>query len=173
MKNNCILFLLCICVGCAPEQNETLTSPGSFGADRKMGERGYLSQYIGTYHYERVLNDEQMSDVLAELMGDAVTHLRRNMLVKSPIGMDGGYLVLRGLAAHKGGEEEALALVDMYNNKLHVVIYSKPQLYLYSDAAKWHHLPNAIRDYIYLAHHGFPNRYSDGKMKHLHWNSYP
>ena len=92
--------------------------------DWKEGKLGHLSQYIGTYHYDAVLDDPKVAAALHALAGSASRILRANLNVVAPIEFVDECLVLQGNAPHEGGSEEAMVLIKPYDGTVRAALAS-------------------------------------------------
>src|SRR3546814_5471223 len=91
--------------------------------DWKAGRLGHLAPTIGTYRYDAVLGDPAVKAALETLAGtDLAAVLAANLTVAGPLDLVGGHLVLRGIAPHQGGEEEAIVLIKIYDGSLRAAL---------------------------------------------------
>lgn len=116
--------------------------------DWKKGKLGHLAQFIGTYMYEHVLEDPEVSKKLYSLLGGEAQHLVKNMQVRSPINFEGGELVLHGSIRGPGKIEAAMLTVGLYKGKINAVIFSEGEVTLYSRSKKYDWVPTVIRQRI-------------------------
>ena len=125
----------------------------------KTGKLGYLSQYIGTTNYEAVFDDSFVRRAMEKLLGDNVSHLRRNLKSRGAIALEGSELVLWGQKPHEGNLERAVLIVDIYDGKIHAGIFSNGQTTIFSKVDKetadyfkpevvYGFLPGALRQWV-------------------------
>lgn len=101
--------------------------------DFKRGAFGQISQYIGTYNQRAVLNDPAVRRSLGALLGEQNFRLlMSNLQVAGPIAFDGTALVLRGLRAHAGGEQEAFLTIRPSDGLMEVAILTAGRVRLIS-----------------------------------------
>lgn len=94
-----------------------------------QGPLGHLSRLIGTYDYNAVFTDRSVSQALSAMLGaQGVRLLRTNTTVASPIAFDGSWLILRGLAPHLGGSEEAILGVQPSTGRVDTAILSNGRI---------------------------------------------
>lgn len=68
---------------------------------------------IGSYDYDRVFNDPETNRRLTDFLGRELLDLfRSNLETIVPIERQDGFIVLEGLRAHSGGEEEAVLWIE-------------------------------------------------------------
>lgn len=79
--------------------------------DRQAEKR--VEALVGSYDYGKVFNDPATRQRLHAFLGIELLDLfRSNMETIVPITRQGNFLVLEGLRAHSGGEEEALLWIE-------------------------------------------------------------
>ncbi|MEX1035725.1 MAG: hypothetical protein WDZ54_07190 [Sneathiella sp.] len=116
--------------------------------DWKQGKLGHLATHIGTYRYEKVLEDPAVANALDDLVGEAAAVLRANLEVAAPIDFSGGNLVLTGLAAHQGGAEEAMILIRLYDGTVRAALLHDGRMTLYARDARYSYVPKILRDFL-------------------------
>ncbi len=104
--------------------------------DWKTGKLGNLSQYIGTTNYEAVFDEPFVRRAMEKLLGDNVSHLRRNLKSRGAIALEGSELVLWGQKPHEGNLERAVLIVDIYYGKIHAGIFSNGRTTIFSKVDK-------------------------------------
>lgn len=115
--------------------------------DWKAGRLGHLSSLIGTYDFEdRLLGDPVVAAGVAAC-APAVTPevLARNLEVRGPIDFIDGHLVLSGLRAHHGGEEEAALWVKVYDGSVRVFLLHDGERRLCAADATYGWIPLGLR----------------------------
>ena len=112
--------------------------------DWKQGKWGNLSQYIGTYKYQEIYNDPAVAAKLAKLPVSELEHLKKNLNVMSPIGFSADCLVLEGNAPHQGGEEMARMNVCLHKGEIHIALFSKDEIKIYSETKDYEYLPRDL-----------------------------
>jgi hypothetical protein len=116
--------------------------------DWKAGALGDLAPHIGTYRYDAVLGDPRVKAALETLVGaDLAPTFTANLAVAGPIDFVGGHLVLRGNAPHRGGEEEALVLVKLYDGSVRAALLHAGRLTLFAPETRYSYLPAPLRDF--------------------------
>lgn len=117
MRRRAILALLA--VSPVPASGQGLPRPTT------QGPLGHLSARIGSYDYNAVLNDPAVSRALNAMLGaQGMRLLRNNLQVATPIAFDGSWIILRGLAPHQGGVEEAILGVQPSSGRVETAILS-------------------------------------------------
>lgn len=117
--------------------------------DDKRGTLGHLSQFIGTYRYDALLDEPAVAKALEELTGKEVAQLiRSDMEVIFPIQLSGFDLVLRGRRNHQGMEEEALVYVDIYKGTIRVGLIHEGKPTLYAREKEYESIPDELRDFV-------------------------
>lgn len=100
------------------ELMNSITVPGAPSSDEPRLEPSdrliNLSRYLNTFDYQKVLNNPIVRASLITAAGvNGLEALKANLGVRQPISlMDEHYITLRGLAAHRGGMEEAAIWID-------------------------------------------------------------
>ncbi|MCP5371514.1 MAG: hypothetical protein H6907_07225 [Hyphomicrobiales bacterium] len=117
--------------------------------DWKAGRLGHLAGAIGTYGYDRVLGDPAVAAALAALTGGADARtIAANMAVAAPIEFMDASLVLRGNAPHRGGEEEALVMVRLFDGTVRAALLHGGRMKLYASDERFDYLPKVLRDFL-------------------------
>lgn len=102
-----------------------------------QGPLGHLSRLIGSYDYDAVFRDPAVARALGAMLGaEGVRRLRGNTQVATPIAFDGAWLVLRGIAPHSGGSEEAILAVQPSSGKVEAAILSGNRILNVSQEAR-------------------------------------
>lgn len=87
--------------------------PGGWGSLQGEGSGGRLSRFVGTYDQRGFFADPAVAGPLAAMLGaQGMRRLRDNLQVAGAMERVGGMVVLRGLAPHQGGDEEAIVAVS-------------------------------------------------------------
>jgi hypothetical protein len=123
--------------------------------DDKEGKLGHLSRFIGTYHYDAVLDDPQVKQALAQTVGDDVGLLKENLAARGPIDFIEGNLVLSGLAPHQGGIEMATLWIRVYDGTILAAIMHESKVTIYgvgpgesAQSSRYGRLPRLFRDFV-------------------------
>ena len=116
--------------------------------DWKKGKLGHLIKLIGTYDTDALLDDPQVKQALAQVIGKDVGLLKENLAVRGPIDFIDGDLVLTGLAPHGGHTEEATLWVSVYDGSVRAVIMHEGKVTIYAKDSRYDHLPAPFRNYV-------------------------
>lgn len=109
-----------------------------------------LSAYIGTYHYDSVLNDTRIAQALMEQLGeDALQALKDNIGTRAPIGFEDDCLLLSGNAPSAGDTHAAFVAVCLYKGVVHTALRQGNELTLYTAAGQYDFLPYALKMWVY------------------------
>ncbi|HEY9538987.1 MAG TPA: hypothetical protein VIS03_15445 [Kiloniellaceae bacterium] len=134
-------ILLAILPAAAPAHAEEI--------DWKAGKLGHLAPHIGTYRYDAVLGDPAVKATLEALVGaDLAAVIATNLTVAGPIDFVGGHLVLRGLAPHQGGEEEAIVLIKIFDGTLRAALLHEGRMRLFAPDAEYRYLPPPLKEFV-------------------------
>jgi len=139
-------LLVFLCAGAA--LCLTAGGAGAQDTDWKTGKLGHLAVHIGTYHYSAVLDDPGVRQALQVLAGDDVPTLITNLDVASPIAFIDSFLVLRGNAPHRGGEEEALVMVRIFDGKVIAGLLHGGRATVYAGYDDYAYIPGVMRDFV-------------------------
>src|SRR3546814_17864413 len=60
----------------------------------------------------------------------------------------GGHLVLRGLAPHQGGEEEAIVLIKIFDGTLRAALLHEGRMRLFAPDAEYRYLPPPLKEFV-------------------------
>jgi hypothetical protein len=117
--------------------------------DFKAGALARLTRYIGTYRYDEVLADTDVSATLNRMMSPKEKSvLRENMQVMSPIAFSGTHLVLKGNKPHAGGSDEAVVAISLEDGALHAAVMHNGKVIQYKDKHNTESTPDAIHDFV-------------------------
>jgi hypothetical protein len=116
--------------------------------DWKTGKLGHLAPYIGTYRYDAILDDPAVKSALRTLAGADTAHIVANLDVASPIAFVGGNLVLRGNAPHRGGLDEAIVLVMIYDGTVRAALLHDRQMKLFARDSEYAYVPRELKDFL-------------------------
>jgi len=116
--------------------------------DWKKGKLGHLIKLIGTYDTDALLDDPQVKQALAQVIGKDVGLLKENLAVRGPIDFIDGDLVLTGLAPHGGHTEEATLWVSVYDGSVRAVIMHEGKVTIYAKENHYDYLPGLFRNYV-------------------------
>ncbi len=116
--------------------------------DQKQGKWGHLSEYIGTYNYEAVLSDEEVSAKLSSILGGELERFQKNLSVHGPIGFSGRCLILTGNAPHRGFDENAYLNICLSRGSVDIVLTGDGAIQVYSEKSRFQHLDWMLRSWI-------------------------
>ena len=125
------------------------STAGAQDIDRKQGEWGHLAKYIGTYNYDAVLSDDEVSEKLTSILGDDLERLKRNLSVHGPIGFNGSCLILTGNAPHSGFVENAYLNICLSRETVDIVLTDEDAIQIYSEKSLFGHLDWMLRSWIF------------------------
>ena len=138
-------IILCLVAGPAIAGHadaENLPGPPT---DWKTGKLGHLTRYIGTHQYEPIIKDPHVAKALSGLLGNELSHLLQNLKAPWTIDMEGTGLILGGYKPHEAHRERAIVVVEVYDGKVHAMIFSEGRTTIYSNEKYYFSLPRAIR----------------------------
>ncbi len=125
-----------------------LTAQGQ-DIDWKKGKLANLAPTIGTYRYDEVLGDANVSKALQALLpAPKAKVLRTNLETRNPIDFIDGYLVLSGNAPHGGGVESASLWIKIYDGKVHVALQESGKWTIHASDKKFEYMPLEFRRMI-------------------------
>lgn len=116
--------------------------------DWKTGKLGHLAPYIGTYRYDAILDDPTVNSALRTLAGADTAHIVANLDVASPIAFVDGNLVLRGNAPHRGGLEEAIMLVKIYDGTVRAALLHDGRMKLFARDSEYVYVPDPLKYFL-------------------------
>lgn len=116
--------------------------------DWKKGALQHLARYIGTYDYEAVLDDPAVRAALMKRAGAHTDRIVANLQTRGPIDFIDGYLVLTGLAPHRGGEEEATVWIRIYDGEVRAALLHAGTMTLFAPEQHFHYLPKLLRAFL-------------------------
>ncbi len=118
--------------------------------DWKKGKWEHLAPKIGTYDYETVLNDPEVSAKLDAMLGADKERLINNLFVHDAIGFEKDCLVLQGNANAAGNTRRAYLNVCLYAGDVHAALWGDNAIMLYTTEKKYEYLPPSLRAWAYL-----------------------
>lgn len=107
-----------------------------------------LISYVNNYDSQKLLADPLVKPQLERLLGPQLSHLKENLNVAGPIGVNDNVLTLSGNAPHMGMEENGFLGVNLYNGEVYVCLLTGGRFQLYSKQTKYEYLPSAVREWI-------------------------
>jgi len=134
------LCALLICCLAAPAGGEE--------ADWKKGKLAHLAPYIGTYRYDAILADPAVAAALDAFTGTDAARIRINLQVAAPIGFAGADLVMAGNAPHRGGLDEAIVLVRIFDGSVRAALLHEGRMTLYAPDTDFAYLPEPLRTFV-------------------------
>jgi hypothetical protein len=132
-----------------------LARPGS----GQTGSPSLTRKYAGAYTWDKLFEETRVRSELASLLGSELSHLKNNLFVAGSIDLLGGYLAISGNAAHRGGEEEAIACIAENPLAVHAAILTGGRIQVYSRAKGYDGLPICIMDWITQANSEHRDRF--------------
>ena len=124
------------------------TQTSAQDVDWKKGTLGRLAALIGTYNNDALLDDPQVKAATRLVVGKDLGLLKENLATRGPIDFIDGNLVLKGLAPHMGGVEEAALWVKVYDGSVRAVIMHRGKVTIYAKETQYDHLPGQLRSYV-------------------------
>ncbi len=116
--------------------------------DWKQGTLGHLSQYIGTYDYNAILSDPAVQSALQDLAGPDTEIIVANLDVASSVAFIDGFLVLRGNAPHRGGLDEALVMIKVFDGQVRAALLHDNRMTLFAADAEYEYVPRELQDFL-------------------------
>ncbi|MDP9422113.1 MAG: hypothetical protein M3Q19_04650 [Pseudomonadota bacterium] len=113
---------------------------------------------------DQFLTHPAVSQRMTRLMGQELTHLKKNLSVAGPVALIHCELVVEGNAPHKGGEQNAILSFNLYSGITTVAILDGRRVVLRSTLHRhrapdnYSHLPAHVRDWIFVAANSFRSR---------------
>lgn len=90
-----------------------IVAPLAFLGTQRWLQQRHVEALVGTYDYSVVFDNPDTHARLTDFLGKVLfTMFRTNMETVMPIQKQDSFLVLKGLQARKGGEEEALLWIE-------------------------------------------------------------
>ncbi len=133
----CLLLIAVACPPALPAQH-TLAST----------DHDRLLAYVNTYDGSRLLADSIVAPQLARLLAGELDHLKRNLDVIGPIGVQSMMLTLSGNAAHAGGEEDGFLGVSLADGAVYACLLTHGAIEVYAASQPYAQLPDAVRHWI-------------------------
>ncbi len=122
---------------------------GAEEIDWKRGRLEHLARFIGTYAYGPILNDPAVAAALRDVAGSRVETIVKNLQVQGPVDFIDGHLVLRGLAPHQGGEEEATVWVKIYDGTVRAALLHAGTMTLFAPDGRYDYVPRELRAFLH------------------------
>jgi hypothetical protein len=116
--------------------------------DWKQGKLGHLSAHIGTYNYVAILGDPMVESALRDLAGPDAATIVANLDVASSVAFIDGFLVLRGNAPHRGGLDEALVMIKVFDGQVRAALLHDNRMTLFAADAEYEYVPRELRDFV-------------------------
>jgi hypothetical protein len=127
-----------------------VSTAAAWDVDWKKGKLAHLAPYIGTGHYEAVLNDPIVKVALQRQVGSDLPELMRNMGAQGSIDFVGGYLVLSGARPHETNKHRAIVVVQILDANLVAGIFRNEKYILYSRKSdEYVEVPEVVWEWIY------------------------
>lgn len=134
----------------------TLANAESVDIDwKKNGKWAALSQYIGTYAMEKVLDDKQVQEMLKTMLDDyKEIDLKKEFAVHGSFGFENDCLTLKGNQVQKADTNRAYMEICLSEGKVNLAIYERGGVQVISDANEYQLLPEGLRQWVYLQGNG-------------------
>lgn len=133
-----------------PQWAETLSKfyVTTFDIDHKVGALGALSRFIGTFHYDAVLDNPDVNAALDAAMGKPEkAALRRNLGVMAPIAFSDEFIILQGNKPHAGATDTAILAIRLSDGAVHAVIHRNGTVKIYRSANDRDSTPDAVTQF--------------------------
>jgi hypothetical protein len=109
-----------------------------------------LSGYINTYDSEKLVADSMVKPKVEKLLGQEFNHLKKNIEVHGPIGVDSGILFVSGNAPHKGGLEHGFVGINLYDGEVYAALFTDGKIKVYGKETECSRLPDGVRHWILM-----------------------
>jgi hypothetical protein len=107
-----------------------------------------LREFAGSDNTDALLRHPLVRLQLQQLLRGDLAHLERNLNVKGPVDVIGGWLSISGNAPHGGTEQEAVVCVSTHNTEVVAAIYSSGIVTAFSRDGSYSNLPLCIKDWV-------------------------
>jgi hypothetical protein len=127
--------------------------------------RPLFKKYIGNPDTDALLKEPAVRTRLESMLGKQLAQLMRNLDVRGDVELIGGALALRGNAAHKGGEEEAIVCINDYGPVplVEAAILSKGRVTVFAKAPQYEYAMLCVKDWITQVNSGHRDRMTQPK----------
>jgi hypothetical protein len=109
-----------------------------------------LLAYINTYDSEKLISDSIVSPQIVHLLGQELNHLKNNINVHGPIGVNSGILFVSGNAPHKGGSEHGFVGINLYDGVVYAALLTAGKIKVYGKGNEYSQLPDGVKHWILM-----------------------
>lgn len=118
-----------------------------------------VRRYANTDLGFRLLREPSVRPALVRLLRDRLPLLQRDLEVSSSVDVIDGSLAVSGIAAHHGGEDEAIVCIVTYDLSVHAAILSGRTIQVFTPSASYTNVPLCIKDWITQINSGHRDRF--------------
>ena len=142
-----------------------LAATGALAQNTGAPARPLFKKYIGNPDTDALLKEPAVRTRLEAMLGKQLAQLLRNLDVRSDVELIGGALALRGNAAHKGGEEEAIVCIADHGPVplVEAAIFSRGRVTVFAKAPQYDYLTLCVKDWITQVNSGHRDRFTQPK----------
>ena len=116
--------------------------------DMKKGKWSALTQHIGTYEYDTVLNDKGVKKELDKLLKGQTLDLKQQFGVTAPIGFQNDCLILKGNQENQADTNRAYMEACVGEGTINLVLYNNGKINVYSQFGDYKYLSEGVRGWI-------------------------
>jgi len=139
-----------------------LPSAASAGCE---GEFASLAKYAGEYP-DKFLQEPVIRSRMVKLAGPDLARLDADLEVPGRVALIDCELVVRGNAAHQGGEHDAILSFNLFNGRMTIGLQERDQVTVLTSSTEeatvaatvYDHLPTHVRDWALVSAHDFRSR---------------
>jgi hypothetical protein len=137
----------------------TLLMPQAEAQGNCEGKWARLSVYAGSYDIDPVLNDSEVSVALTKMLGSERAHLLENLNVGGVIDLISCNLVIDGNAAHRGGEENAVLVLKLFDGTITAGMLTEGRIRIFTGSESYANVPLPLKDWIAVVNSEFRFRF--------------
>lgn len=117
---------------------------------KKGGKWSALTEYIGTYDFDKVLADKDVKKELDKVLEGRDVDLKSQFAVHGPIGFENDCLLLRGNEQSKGDTNRAYMEVCTAQGNINLALYDNGKITVFTKLDDYQYLSEGMKQWVYM-----------------------
>jgi len=122
---------------------------------KKDGKWSALTQYIGTYQYDKILDDKNVKDMLGVMLKGHDLDLKQEFNVKTSVGFENDCLILKGNRQNAASTNSSYMEVCVSNGSINLAVQDSPNITLFTALPEYKFMSDGMRGWIFFRNNGY------------------
>ncbi len=122
---------------------------------KKTGKWSALTQYIGTYEYDKIFDDKDVKATLATMLKGRDIDLKTEFAVSTSVGFEEDCLVLRGNRKSAAHTNSSYMQVCVSDGTINLAVQDGKTITIFTTMPDYKYMSQNVRNWIYFTNNGY------------------